>query len=550
MTLTLRQSSDARATTKGSALTYAEMDANFLHALDEGTIVVGDDSSGSTIKLGDTLKIAGGTNVTTAMSGNTLTITGIADTVVADTSPQLGGNLDVQTNSIVTTSDRDLKLAPNGTGKVLVGPGTESGKISSSGAHDLELSTNDGTSSGFITITDGGNGNITVAPQGSGLVVVGNDTTKAQITSNTDQDIEIMTNSGTNSGKIIITDGANGDISLTPNGTGEIKLGSGSASAKITSNGAHDMVINTNEGTNSGNITIVDGSNGNIELDPNGSGEIVLGNGSQAAKITTNGIQDMIFDTNAGTDTPQFAIRTGQHANDSAPDKGILEFDAKGIGGAVFINNEDPQAYPTGAMILRNNGANDAEIHFGQFGQGPAVGKSGDNTLFFSVYFDPDAKAYSHSDSTSFPGDANVFFGFDYDNNQAIMQGNGGSGGFRIDTFGNNSASYASGPIKLVGSYVEIDSGDKYVEFKNRSGDPSTPSGAAIQYAKGGEMFVKDASGNVTQISPHNDQGEWEYFSRNTETGKTVKVNMEKMIRKLEQITGETFFEEFTPARS
>ena len=34
-------------------------------------------------------------------------------------------------------------------------------------------------------------------------------------------------------------------------------------------------------------------------------------------------------------------------------------------------------------------------------------------------------------------------------------------------------------------------------------------------------------------------------FSRNTKTGKVVRVNMEKMIRKLEEITGESFMEEW-----
>ena len=42
---------------------------------------------------------------------------GIAN-VVEDSTPQLGGNLDVQTNSIVTTSNRNVLLAPNGTGVV------------------------------------------------------------------------------------------------------------------------------------------------------------------------------------------------------------------------------------------------------------------------------------------------------------------------------------------------------------------------------------------------------------------------------------------------
>lgn len=38
-------------------------------------------------------------------------------------------------------------------------------------------------------------------------------------------------------------------------------------------------------------------------------------------------------------------------------------------------------------------------------------------------------------------------------------------------------------------------------------------------------------------------QGEWEYFSRNTETGKVVRVNMEQMIRDIEQLTGKTYIE-------
>lgn len=79
--------------------------------------------------------------------------------------------------------------------------------------------------------------------------------------------------------------------------------------------------------------------------------------------------------------------------------------------------------------------------------------------------------------------------------------------------------------------------------------NPSTTADYAHIYAKdsGGsaEVFVRDEAGNVTQISPHNEEGEWQYFSKNTKTGKVVKINMEKMIRKLEEITGESFMEEW-----
>jgi hypothetical protein len=73
---------------------------------------------------------------------------------------------------------------------------------------------------------------------------------------------------------------------------------------------------------------------------------------------------------------------------------------------------------------------------------------------------------------------------------------------------------------------------------------PPTPTSAAHLYAKTGEMFVMDSAGNETQISPHDENGEWEYFSRNTKTGKVVRIRMERMIRKLEELTGETFIEE------
>ena len=79
--------------------------------------------------------------------------------------------------------------------------------------------------------------------------------------------------------------------------------------------------------------------------------------------------------------------------------------------------------------------------------------------------------------------------------------------------------------------------------------DPVTLANHAHIYAKdvasSAEVFVRDEAGNITQISPHNEEGEWQYFSRNTRTGKVVRVNMERMIRKLEQITGESFMEEW-----
>jgi hypothetical protein len=77
--------------------------------------------------------------------------------------------------------------------------------------------------------------------------------------------------------------------------------------------------------------------------------------------------------------------------------------------------------------------------------------------------------------------------------------------------------------------------------------DPSGVANNAHIYAKdeasSAEVFVRDEAGNVTKISPHNKQGEWEYYSRNTKTGKTVRINMEEMIRDIEKLTGKTYIQ-------
>jgi len=80
------------------------------------------------------------------------------------------------------------------------------------------------------------------------------------------------------------------------------------------------------------------------------------------------------------------------------------------------------------------------------------------------------------------------------------------------------------------------------------SGDPSGVANNAHIYAKddtsSAEVYVRDEAGNVTKLSPHNKQGEWEYFSRNTITGKTVRVNMEEMIKDIEKLTGKKYIKE------
>jgi len=58
-------------------------------------------------------------------------------------------------------------------------------------------------------------------------------------------------------------------------------------------------------------------------------------------------------------------------------------------------------------------------------------------------------------------------------------------------------------------------------------------------------LFAQDGASNVTQISPHDPvTGEWVFYSKNVKTGRVVKVDMERIVKAVEKLTGETFMVE------
>ena len=68
------------------------------------------------------------------------------------------------------------------------------------------------------------------------------------------------------------------------------------------------------------------------------------------------------------------------------------------------------------------------------------------------------------------------------------------------------------------------------------------PNQEARIYSDSGELFAKDGTGNVTQISPHDPEtGEWVFYSKNVKTGRVVRVDMERLVKAVEKLTGEKF---------
>lgn len=191
---------------------------------------------------------------------------------------QLGiGNADASSPPFIDATgddtDIDILLKPKGTGNVSVGVGDKAGVLESNGDFDLTLQTGNATTSA-LSLVDGADGDLKFVPNGAGKLLTGSGA-DAYISSAGAYDLILETNDGTDSSNILITDAANGDIKLQPNGSGEVMIGDGAASGKITSNGAFDLVLDTNSGSNSGNITITDGANEDITLTPNGTGLVV-----------------------------------------------------------------------------------------------------------------------------------------------------------------------------------------------------------------------------------------------------------------------------------
>jgi hypothetical protein len=136
------------------------------------------DNDGDALTAGDLYYNSVG-NVLKYYTGSawvSITSGGITD-LVQDTTPQLGGALDVNTFSITSTSNGNITLQPNGTGDVVlsadtvkIGDSNVDAVLTTDGTGDITISTNSGSNSGTVKIFDGVNGNIEITPNGSGVV--------------------------------------------------------------------------------------------------------------------------------------------------------------------------------------------------------------------------------------------------------------------------------------------------------------------------------------------------------------------------------------------
>ncbi len=221
-------------------------------------------------------------------SGNLgwVTAGGLSD-IVQDSSPQLGGNLDVNNNSLVTASNGNIQLDPNGSGVVIFrGNATKgSGQFKlncENNSHGVTLKGPPHSAAANYTLTlpndDGSNGQV-LKTDGSGVLSWVSQPASGMTDIIQDTSPQLGGNLDVNNNQIISTGNAN--ITITPGGTGDVQLsadtvqvGDTDVDATITTSGGGDLTLNTNNGNNSGFIKIPDGVNSSIEITPHGSGSV------------------------------------------------------------------------------------------------------------------------------------------------------------------------------------------------------------------------------------------------------------------------------------
>jgi hypothetical protein len=177
--------------------------------------------------------------------------------VVEDTSPQLGGNLDMNGQDIVTTSNADIELAANGTGKVVVKGNTNQGAIKfncEANSHGQIIIAAPHSESASNTLTLPSTGGDARLVSTSSTATLTNKTLTTPVIAEIDNSSNITLDAGAD----IILDAGGADITLKDDGTtfGSLTNSSGELVIKSGSTPTTAMTFSGANVTFAGTVTI------------------------------------------------------------------------------------------------------------------------------------------------------------------------------------------------------------------------------------------------------------------------------------------------------
>ena len=388
-------------------------------------------------------------------------------------------NLTIQDSDITSSSNADINITPGGTGSTVIGSSITIKGTTISSADSSSININEGL------IVDG-TGNFSGTLTTAALTTVGTHTVTGQA------DIEGVTIKD----NTVSSNASNSDLEITANGTGKVAI-EGISFFGTTLTAADSSTININEGlvvdgsaTVSGTLTTADVSTTGTNTISGAltAGSLNIGdlNISADGSITSDTNGDIVIDP-AGTGA---IVLTGPiTATGTQTTTGQLNVDNLRLDGNVL-------SATSGAITLTP-------------ADGQNVAVTGTNVNLTAAEAN-----FTLMEATTARAD--------------VIESDTSNGDLVFNTQGTG--------------VFDFNAAIKMAEVSK----PTAVADHGFIYVKddsGAEVFVLDGADNETKISPHNDKGEWEYYSRNSTTGKTVRINMEAMIRDLEKFTGSKYIE-------
>ena len=399
--------------------------------------------------------------ISNALVNGKITTAGVlVPDIVEDVTPQLGGNLDVNGSDIVSTSDGNIDILPNGAGKVnldgngstggitvsdgLIEMRTGTGSVASidmycevnnahkvtikppahanySGNVTFQLPSSNGTN-GYVLQTNGSGVTSWVAQTGGDVV----DDTSPQLGG----DLDVNGNA--------IVSASNGNIAITPNGSGSVIIdglshpqADGNAGQVLKTDGNGQLAfasVNSLAGAGIQNVSddsspqlggnldvvthsIVSTSNRDINITPNGAGKVVLdglsyptADGSADQVLTTNGSGTLSFaDAASSAATPyQYTATAGQTTFSGSDANGnTLSYDSGKTlvyQNGVLLTPVDDYTATSGSTVILQTGAdvNDVII-IAALGTAQATVNSASTTNVLYEHSNSISSAYSIS---------------------------------------------------------------------------------------------------------------------------------------------------------
>ena len=107
----------------------------------------------------------------------------------------------------------------------------------------------------------------------------------------------------------------------------------------------------------------------------------------------------------------------------------------------------------------------------------------------------------------------------------------------------------AVGNAKLAGTATRATTeGTNHLDIFDGTAPVGTLANGISLYSTAGELRVMDSGGTATLLSPHDDDGYWVFDSVNTQNGRGLRIDVEKMLRRLNALYGWDFIKEFSDA--